>query len=191
MKTPKLFVLTILSLLLAAGSAFAAPDANADYIEVHAEHAKKKPDDPVKVRFEKFKVTKASFDPKKIEGGTATIEVDLASLKTGSDKRDDHVKSKDYLETGTAAFTTMTINVADVKKKGGDKHFTANATVKLHGIEKKIPVEFEIVEAKADWIRIKGEHKVKRTDFKIGKTGADESVADEVTFKVQLTLKKT
>jgi polyisoprenoid-binding protein YceI len=190
MKTPKLFVLTILSLLLAAGTAFAAPDPNADYIEVHAEHAKKKPDDPVKVRFEKFKVTKAAFDPKKIEGGTATIEVDLASLKTGSDKRDEHVKSKDYLDTATAAFTTLTINVADVKKKS-DKRFTANATVKLHGVEKKIPVEFDVAEAKADWIRIKGEHKVKRTDFKVGKTGPDESVADEVTFKVQLTLKKT
>src|SRR5687768_4374447 len=74
------------------GSAAAAPaDPNADFISVYAEHApEKKPGDPVEVKFEKFTVKKASFDPAKIEGGTATIEVDLASLKSGSDKRDTH-----------------------------------------------------------------------------------------------------
>ena len=174
-----------------SGSAAPAEDPNADYIVVEAEHAKKKPEDPIKVKFTKFTVKNATFDPKKIEGGTAAIEVDLTSLSTGAPKRDDHLKTKDYFDVAAPGFATMTINVADVKKKGDDKHFTANATVKLHGIEKKIPVEFEIAEAKADWIRIKGEHKVKRMDFKIGKTGPDESVAEEVTFKVQLTLKKT
>jgi polyisoprenoid-binding protein YceI len=174
-----------------SGSAAPAEDPNADFIEVHAEHAKKKPDDPVKVRFAKWTVKKATFDPKKIEGGTATIEVDLTSLSTGSTQRDDHLKTKDYLDVAAPGLGTMTITVADVKKKGDDKHFTANATVKLHGAEKKLPVEFEVVDAKDDWIKVKGESKVKRSDFKIGKTTPDESVAEEMTFKLQLTLKKT
>ncbi|MCW5804621.1 MAG: YceI family protein [Deltaproteobacteria bacterium] len=175
-----------------SGSADAAPaaDPNADFIEVLADHTEKKKEDPVVVKFEKFKVAKAAFDPAKIEGGTATIEVDLTSLKTGSDKRDGHLATKDYFDSGVAAFATMVIDVADVKKKGDDKHFTANATVKLHGVEKKLPVEFEVVDAKDDWIRVKGEHKVKRNDFKIGKT-KDEPVADDLTFRMQLTLKKT
>ena len=174
-----------------SGSAAAAtPDANADYITVLAEHAEKKPDDPVTVRFEKFTVKKADFDPKKIEGGTATIEVDLASLKTGSDKRDAHLSTADYIDV--SKYTTMTIDVGNVKKKD-DTHFTADAKVKLRGAEKTYPVTFEVVEAKDDWIRIKGEHKFPRMDFKVGKAkpGKDESVATEVTAKVQLTLKKT
>jgi len=174
-----------------AGSAAVAPTGDtADSIVVEAEHAEKKPTDPVKVTFEKFKVTKASFDPKNLEGGTATVEVDLASLKTGSDKRDKHLTTADYIDT--SKYTTMTIDVANVKKKD-DTHYTADAKVKLRDVEKTYPVAFEVVEAKDDWIRIKGEHKFPRMDFKVGKEkpGPDESVATDLTVKVQLTLKKT
>ena len=180
-----------------SGSGSAAmpmPVETADYIDVSAEHKKKKDTDPVVVHFEKFKVTKATFDPAKIEGGTASIEVDLASLKSGSDKRDEHLKSDSYFNVGKLA--TMTIDVGNVKKKDGQattKTYTADAKVKLHGVEKKYPITFEVVDAKDDWIKIKGEHKLPRTDFKIGKDPKDEneSVATDVTVKVALTLKKT
>ena len=142
------------------------------------------------VKFEKVTVKKATFDPKKIEGGKATIEVDLTSLKTDSDKRDEHLKSTSYFDV--AKFGTATIDIANVKKKD-DTHFTADATVKLHGVTKKYPVAFEVVEAKDDWIRVKGEQAISRNDFKVGKpkTGKDELVAPDMTVKLQLTLKKT
>src|SRR4051812_22345666 len=142
-------------------------DDTADWIKVHATHFEKKPTDPVEVNFEKFKVVKANFDAKKFEGGTATIEIDLTSLKTGEPKRDTHLGTPDYLDT--AKFATATVDISNVKKKGDDKHFTADAKVKLHGVEKKFPVAFEVVDAKDDWIRIKGEHTFKRLDFKVGK----------------------
>lgn len=178
------------SAAVAPGSAAATPDANADSISVHAEHAEKKPTDPVVVHFKKFTVKKASFDPQKVEGGTATIEVDLASIDSGSGKRDAHLTTADYIDT--KKFTAMTIDVGNVKKKAGNT-YTADAKVKLRDVEKTYPVTFEVVEAKDDWIRVKGEHKFGRMDFKVGKekTGPDESVAQDLTVKVQLTLKKT
>lgn len=174
----------------AGTGAASTPDPNADYIAVLAEHAEKKPGDPVEVRFEKFTVKKAAFDPKKIEGGTATIEVDLASLKSGSDKRDKHLTTADYIDT--SKFTTMTIDVGKVKKKS-DKTYSAEAKVKLRDVEKTYPVTFDVVETGEDWIKVKGEHKFGRLDFKVGKekTGPDESVAQDLTVKLQLTLKKT
>ncbi|MBA3822106.1 MAG: YceI family protein [Deltaproteobacteria bacterium] len=173
-----------------AGSAAAAVvDPNADYIGVYAEHAEKKPDDPVQVRFERFKVVKATFDPQKIEGGSATIELDLASAKSGSEKRDAHLASPDYIDS--SKFTTATIVVDKVKKQAGNT-YTATATVKLRDVEKKYPVTFEVVEAKEDWVRVKGEHKFARLDFKVGKAPSkDEGVAQDLTVKLQLTLKKT
>ena len=171
-----------------------AADENADWIKVYATHFEKKEGDPVEVKFEKFKVTKASFDPKKIEGGTATIEIDLSSLKSGDDKRDEHLKNPDYLEV--SKFATATVDIVNVKKKD-DKNYTADAKVKFHGVDKKYPVAFEVVEAKDDWIRVKGEHTFKRLDFKVGKkpgkdhAKGDDGVADELTVKLQLTLKKT
>lgn len=180
-----------------AGSAAAAPtpdpatpDANADFISVFADHAEKKPDDPVEVKFEKFTVKNASFDPQNLEGGTATIEVDLTSLKTGAPKRDAHLQTADYLDT--SKFATMTIDVSNVKKQEDNK-YSADAKVSLRGIDKTYPVTFEVVEAKDDWVRIKGEHKFSRLDFQVGKEqiGPDESVAHDLVIKVQLTLKKT
>lgn len=182
----------------AAGSAAAvAPtptEETADWIKVHATHFEKKEGDPVEVKFDKFKVTKASFDPKKIEGGTATIEIDLTSLKSGDEKRDEHLATPDYLDV--KKFATAVIEIGNVKKKD-DTHFTADAKVKFHGVDKKYPVAFEVAEATEDSIRIKGEHTFKRLDFKVGKKpGKDQKkgedgVADELTVKLQLTLKKT
>ena len=177
-----------------SGSAAAPVDNNepapdSEYVEVLATHAEPKPVDPVHVTFEKFKVAKAKFDPKKIEGGTATIEVDLASIKTNSDKRTDHLEGG-YLEV--SKYTTMKIDIDQVKKGADDKHFTAQAKVDLHGVTKTFPVEFEVVDAKDDWIKVKGEHKFSRLDFKVGKpVGPDEGVAESLTVRLQVTLKNT
>src|SRR4051812_27373077 len=69
-----------------------APDDSVDRITVLGHHKKPKPTDPVRINFEKFKVVKADFDPKKIEGGKAVIEIDLSSFHTDSGERDDHLK---------------------------------------------------------------------------------------------------
>src|SRR5688572_2742782 len=94
-----------------------APPAEdtADWIKIHASHFTKNDADPVEVKFETFKVVKATFDAKKIEGGTATIEIDLASLKTNDPKRDDHLKTPDYIDT--KKFATATVDISNVKKK--------------------------------------------------------------------------
>src|SRR5262249_30640357 len=132
--------LRIALVALAFGLLAAAPVAHADSFVVYAGHAKPKPTDPVTVTFEKFAVKKAKFDPKKIEGGSATIEVDLGSLKTDSAKRDAHLKSDAYLDV--AKFGTMTIDIANVKKKA-DKTFTADATVTIKGVAVKFPIQFD------------------------------------------------
>ena len=192
----KLFKLFGLATIL-AGSVLAMPghavaqDADADSITVLAKHSEPKPNDPVAVKFEKFKVTKATFDPNKIEGGKATIEIDATSLKSDSEKRDAHLKTPDFIDT--AKFATITVDIDKVKKKA-DKTYTAEATVKFRAITKKIPVTFDVIDQKADSIRIKGETTFSRLDFKVGKDSKDPKeapVANDLTVKLQLTLKKT
>lgn len=174
-------------------SASATPDASADWIKVYGTHTKAQPTDPVEVSVP-YKITKANFDPKKIEGGTATLELDLANIETSDPKRTGHLKSPDYIDA--AKFATATVDISNVKKKD-DKNFTADAKVKLHGVEKKFPVAFEIVEATDDAIKVKGEHKFQRLDFKVGKAinekdpDKGDGVAPELTVKLQLTLRKT
>jgi polyisoprenoid-binding protein YceI len=191
----KLFKLLGLATLL-VGYVVAAPrpavaaDADADSIVVLAKHTEAKPNDPVQVQFEKFKVTKATFDPKKIEGGKATIEIDATSLKTDSAKRDAHLKTADFIDA--SKFATITIDIDKVKKKA-DKTYTAEATVKFRDITKKYPVTFDVVDQKADSIRIKGESSFSRLDFKVGKDSKDPKeapAANDLTIKMLVTLKK-
>lgn len=187
----KLFKLFVLATVLAASGSALAADPEPDSIVVLAKHTEAKPDDPVQVRFEKFKVVKATFDPKKVVGGKATIEIDATSLKTGADKRDGHLQSPDFLDT--AKFATITVNIDKVKKKAENK-FSAEATVKFRGATKKYPVTFEVVDTQADSIRIKAEAPFTRSDFKVGKVSKDPKeapAANELTIQMALTLKKT
>lgn len=191
----KLFNTLVLSTVLALasfkGAAYAA-DPEPDSIVVLAKHTEAKPDDPVQVKFEKFKVTKATFDPKKIEGGKATIEIEANSLKTGADKRDAHLNTPDFLDT--TKNPTITIDVDKVKKKA-DKTYTAEATVKYRGVTKKYPVTFDVVDTTADSIKIKSEVEFKRLDFKVGTPDSPDAkkapVQNGLTIKMNLTLKKT
>jgi polyisoprenoid-binding protein YceI len=188
MKLCNLFVLA--TALAISGSAQAA-DPEPDSIVVLAKHVEAKPDDPVQVHFEKFKVVKASFDPSKVEGGKATIEIDATSLKSGIDKRDAHLQTPDFLDT--AKFAKITVDIDKVKKKA-DKTFTAEATVKFRGVTKKYPTTFDVVDSTADSIRIKSETTFSRLDFKVGKDSKDPKVApvqNDLVIKIALTLKKT
>ena len=167
------------------------PATEPDHITALAHHQKPKPTDPVKLDFERFKVTKANFDPKTVEGGTATIELDLSSFKTNSEERDNHLKSPSYLDVGKLA--TATIDIANVKHTTGES-YSADATVSAHGMTKTYPVTFDVLERKDDSIRIKGSHTFSRLDFGIGTDpaqNAEESVGSDVTIEMVVTLSKT
>ena len=172
------------------------PAAAGDRVDVLARHRPNAgqadlDSDPVVVHFDKFAVTKASFDPKNLEGGTATIELDLASIKSGSQERDDDLKSPEFLDV--AKFATAVIEVANVKKQA-DARYTADATVKLRGTTKTYPVTFEVLSTTADTVRIKGEHAFSRLDFSIGVDPAKdptERVDTALTIQFVLTLQQS
>lgn len=189
------------SAVVAAGSAGSAgsaapapaptPDPNADHITVLAKHKVAKPIDPVHINFETFKVVKADFDPKKVEGGKATIEIDLSSFHTDSDKRDGHVKSPAYLDIGK--FATATIDIDNVKLKSGAT-YTADAKVSAHGMSKTYPVSFDVLETKDNSIKIKSSQDFTRLDFGVGTDptkDTEQQVASELTLEMVLTLAKT
>jgi polyisoprenoid-binding protein YceI len=126
-------------------------------------------------------------DPANLEGATAELEIDLASLASGSDKRDNHLRSTDYLDVG--AHPKAQVKVSDVKRAAGDD-YTATADVNVHGISVKMPVKFSVIDKQADAIRVRGEHTFSRLDLKVGKPAGEDSTAEEVKVKLELTLKK-
>lgn len=176
----------------AAGSAAAAPD-RVEVLSRHRSIASQADldSDPVIVRFEKLSIAKARFDPKNLEGGTATIELDPTSIKTGDVERDTDLKAPDWLDV--AKFATITIDVANVKKQA-DTKYTADATVSFRGFTKRYPVTFEVLGTTADTVRIKGEQAFSRLDFAVGPDPAldpTERVDTALVIQWTLTLKRT
>jgi polyisoprenoid-binding protein YceI len=171
----------------AASSSGAAPaDPGADYVRVLGHHNPGKATDPVVIEIPKFEIVKASFDPKHLDGGTAELTLDLSSLHSSSAKRDKHLSSPDYLDV--ERFATATIDVDNVKQSG-DKTYSADATISIHGLEKKLPVTFDVVAVLADGVRIHAKQAWHRSDFQIGSPeGPDESTADGQEIELQLTL---
>jgi polyisoprenoid-binding protein YceI len=167
-----------------------APVAATDTISVFATHAEPNPKDPIEVKVTNFKVIKADFDPAKVEGGTAELELDLSSISTDDQKRTDHLKSPDFIDV--SKFATANVKIDNVKKTADNK-YSADATIKFRDVEKKYPIAFDVTETMADGIRVQLEHKFSRLDFTVGKDSKDPKVAPvnaELTLKASLALKK-
>ena len=71
-----------------------------------------------------------TFDPDRPEDATVTMEIDAASLDTGHDERDAHLRSPDFLnvkEFPTIAFTATDVEVT------GQKTGTLTGDLTMHG----------------------------------------------------------
>lgn len=178
--------LATLAVVLGVGALPVHASTDADSIVVLVKHTDARPGEPVAIRLERFKVTRASFDPKKIEGGTATIEIDATSVKSGSDKTDARIQTPDFLDT--AKYATITIAIDKVKKKTTGQTFVAEATVKFRAVTKKYPLTFAVVAQTPTSVQVKGEATLSRLDFKIGKPPRDgKGIATDVVVQWQLT----
>ncbi len=166
-----------------------APAPEGDALVIAASHVEPKPTDPVKVRLTSLKVVEAKFDPANLEGGSAKIEIDPTALDSGSEKRDNHLKSDDYLDL--AQFATITVAVSDIKKVADS--YSAKLVVDAHGTQVTWDaVPFKVTKTEGDAVTVELTHAFKRTDFGIGTPpGPDQSVADELEATLTMTLKKT
>lgn len=115
-----------------------------------------------------------TVDPSK-KTGSGKIVVDLASLNTGLDMRDEHMRSEGWLNV--AKYPTATFETTNVRSRGGDNYdITGNFT--LHGVTKKITVratakyvaESEVTKRNrfaGDVVQVKTKFNIKLSDYGI------------------------
>jgi polyisoprenoid-binding protein YceI len=73
------------------------------------------------------------------EGGSSVrIEIDTASVDTGSEKRDDHLRSPDFFSA--TEFPTLSFESSSVKAAGEDR-YAVTGTLTLHGVSKEVRVD--------------------------------------------------
>jgi polyisoprenoid-binding protein YceI len=92
----------------------------------------------VRGRFTKFSgeiVTAA--DPTQ---SSVTAEIDLSSISTGQEQRDEHIKSADFFEVET--YPTMTYRSTGVKVEDGEYVLEGDLTLK--GVTRTVPLKLEL-----------------------------------------------
>jgi polyisoprenoid-binding protein YceI len=73
-------------------------------------------------------------------GSSVTAEIDLASIITGSEQRDQHIRSADFFEVET--YPTMTYRSTGVRQDGGE--FVIDGELTLKGVTKSVPLTLEL-----------------------------------------------
>lgn len=120
---------------------------------------------------------------------SAELTVQMTSIDTQNDDRDNHLRSAEFFDVET--FPTMTFISTGVAAKGSDFVVTGDLTV--HGVTKSVPVEFELVGISQDpWgntrIGFEGEAEINRRDFGLEWNVALDTGGVLVSENIKITL---
>lgn len=172
-------------LLLATASAWChlAVAANVDYAKSEIVFISKQMNVPVQGRFKKF-TAQVVFDEKNLAASKAEIEVDLASIDTGSAEADAEVGKKAWFNT--SAFPAARFSSGSVTSPGPGK-FEARGKLSIKGIGKDIVAPFTVKRA-GDVATYEGGFILKRLQFTIGDGpwSDTDTVADDVQVKFRI-----
>lgn len=89
---------------------------------------------PVNGSFGKWDID-LQYDAENPEKSTVTATIDITSVNTGNEKRDNHLRSEDWFEVET--HPTMTFKSTKVEKVGNDK-LLAHGTLSIKGHEQEV-----------------------------------------------------
>ena len=71
---------------------------------------------------------------------SVTAEIDLGSINTGQEQRDEHIKSADFFEVET--YPTMTYKSTGVRVEDGE--YVLDGDLTLKGVTKSVPLRLEL-----------------------------------------------
>lgn len=136
----------------------------------------------------KFKTYDATidFDKEKKTFSAFSANVLTASVDTGIEKRDDHLRSDDFFASDK--FENMTFAMTSYEADGNDGKMKGNLTIR--GITKPVTLKVEGISIMGNKIGFELEGKINRTDFDLKWNKAIElggvAVAEEVKIKVDV-----
>ncbi len=73
-------------------------------------------------------------------GSSVTAEIDLGSIQTGAEQRDNHIRSADFFDVET--YPTMTYRSTGVRAQGDD--YIVDGDLTLKGVTKQVPLKLEL-----------------------------------------------
>jgi polyisoprenoid-binding protein YceI len=107
------------------------------------------------------------IDEEDVAKSTAKVEIQTASIDTGNQMRDDHVRNGDFLDV--EKYPTITF-VSTGAKQTGDDTYQLDGDLTIKGVSKRVSVNLEVTGATDDpWgnfrLGFEGAAEINRTDF--------------------------
>lgn len=165
----------------------AVAQAGVDYAKSRIEFTSKQMNVPVDGHFRKF-TAQVAYDPKAPAQAKAEIEVDLASVDTGSSEADLEVAKKGWFNT--AAFPRAKFTSTSVKPLSADK-LEVKGTLAIKGLSRDVTLPVT-VKAAGNATTFEGAFPLLRLQYKIGEGvwSDTDTVADEVQVKFRIVTTK-
>ena len=121
------------------------------------------------------------FDAKKPVASAMDVTVDVSTIDTDNDKRDNHLRSEDFFDA--AKYPTIHLVSTSITKGADMKHFNFKGKLTVKKVTREIQFPFT-AEGKAGGALFSGSFDINRLDFGLGKESA--TMSDKV--KVSLTV---
>jgi len=125
------------------------------------------------------------FDPANIESSSFKITIEAASINTRVQKRDDHLRSKDFFEVEKYPQITL---VSKKVSKSGDQKYNVTADLTLHGVTKQIDVPITQVFYENNRGRFRALFEINRRDFGIIYNSNMNPIEDLVKVQVDINI---
>jgi polyisoprenoid-binding protein YceI len=93
----------------------------------------------VRGKFNEFTVT-IVYDDKDVTKSSVDAVIKAASIDTGIEKRDAHLRTPDFLDV--EKYPEITFKSSRIEKKGKD--FIAHGTFSMHGVSKEVSIPFTL-----------------------------------------------
>lgn len=141
--------------------------------------------------FSEWRVESAVVDLEHPAASEVRIEVVLASVDTGNADRDEHLRTADFFDVETHPVARVRGHSARPldPSAGGHPRHAVRFDVDLHGVQKSIDGEVEIVDTEP--VVVEGGFLIRRTDFGIGSPPSrwnPMSIDDEVPVRFRIEL---
>lgn len=118
------------------------------------------------------------FDPSKGFGNKIEASVDVKTINTSINARDNHLKKEEYFDA--EKFPRITMKSSSFSK-GDDGKFKGFFSVSIKGTTKIVPVMFSFVETNGK-ATFSGSFKLNRLDYKVGESSW--VMSDEVNITI-------
>ena len=176
-----------IALALAAGAAAGGDGAPPGSIEFTAQNTFS----TAHGKFAKWRIVRAEIDPAQPRAGVVEVEVDVASIDTGIERRDKHLRTADFFDV--EKFPTAHVRVHDAEElaatQRGSSRYRAKFDLDIHGVKKTLDGEFEVTTDAPP--TVEGDLTLNRMDFRIGDPYTwyiPGSIVEEVPVHFRATL---